>query len=159
MPKLYEITSDYLAMQNEDLDPEQLSDCLESIEGAIQEKGANIVSLIQNWQSDADAVSNEIKRLQDMKKSIVNRQDKLKEYLRYNMVESGITKIDHPLFNISIRKAAQKVEVIDLNSIPDEFIKVDVTEKPDLNAIKKALKDGEVSGVKLVDGTPSLTIK
>lgn len=159
MPKLYEITGDYLAMQDEDMDADQLKDCLESIEGAMQEKGANIVNLIQNWQSDVDAVSNEIKRLQDMKKAIASKQDKLKEYLRYNMVESGITKIEHPLFNISIRKAAKKVEVLDVNLIPDEFIKVDVTEKPDLNAIKKELKNGDVAGVALVDGTPSLTIK
>ena len=141
------------------MEPEQLVDCLESIQGAIEEKGGNIVSLIQNWQSDVVAIDVEIKRLQDMKKTVVNRQDKLKEYLRYNMVESGVSKIEHPLFKISIRKPTQKVEIVDLELIPDEFIKVDVTEKPDLMAIKKQLKTGEVAGVRLVDGTPSLTIK
>lgn len=159
MPKLYDMTSAYKQLQDEDMPEDQLIDCLESIEGAIQEKGANIVSLIQNWQSDADAISAEIKRLQDMKKAVVNRQEKLKEYLRYNMVETGITKIEHPLFNISIRKAAQKVEVLDANLLPDEFVNVKVETKPDLNAIKKALKDGDVDGARLTDGTPSLTIK
>lgn len=159
MPKLYEITKDYIAMQNEDMEPEQLADCLESIQGAIEEKGGNIVSLIQNWQGGVDAIDVQIKRLQAMKKATVSRQDKLKEYLRYNMVESGVTKIEHPLFKISIRKPTQKVEIVDLDLIPDEFIKVEVTEKPDLMAIKKQLKLGDVAGVRLVDGTPSLTIK
>ena len=60
---------------------------------------------------------------------------------------------------ISIRKPTQKVEIVDIELIPDEFIMVDVTEKPDLIAIKKQLKIGDVAGVRLVDGTPSLTIK
>lgn len=159
MPKLYEITGDYIAMQNEDIEPEQLAECLESIQDAIEEKGGNIVSLIHNWQSDVDGINAQIKRLQDMKKGVVSRQEKLREYLRYNMVESGITKIKHPLFNISIRKAAQKVEVIDADALADEFINVKVETKPDLNAIQKALKEGDVEGARLIDGTPSLTIK
>lgn len=159
MPKLYEMTSDYLALQNEDLEPEQLADCLDSIKGAIEEKGGSIVSMIQNWQGDVDAIDSQIKRLQAMKKSVVTRQEKLKEYLRYNMVESGITKIEHPLFKISIRKPAKKVKVTDVEALPDELVRVSVETKPDLNAIKAALKNGDVEGAELIDGTPSLTIK
>ena len=159
MPNLYSMTADYLALQNEDLEPEQLADCLESINGAIDEKGGNIAALVQTWQGDVDAIDAQIKRLQGMKKATVNKQDRLKEYLRHNMTESGITKIEHPLFKISIRKPAQKVQVTDEALLPDEFVSVDVKTKPDLVAIKKALKESEVPGAELIDGTPSLTIK
>ncbi len=159
MPKLYEMTADYKAMLNEDLEPEQLKDCLESIQGAIEEKGGAIVSLIANMQPDIDGIDREIKRLQQMKKTAVNKQESLKEYLRYNMIESGITKISHPLFNISIRKGVKKVKVTNELLLPDELINVKVETKPDLKAIKKALENGEVSGAELIDGNPSLTIK
>lgn len=159
MPKLYEMTADYKAMLNEDLDPEQLKDCLESIQGAIEEKGGAIVSLIANMQPDIDGIDSEIRRLQQMKKTAVSKQESLKEYLRYNMIESGITKISHPLFNISIRKGVKKVKVTNELLLPDELINVKVETKPDLKAIKKALENGEVSGAELIDGNPSLTIK
>lgn len=139
---------------------EDLTECLESIEEAFEDKGSNIVAVVNTLQADVDAISNEIKRLQDRKKAITNNQERLKEYLRYNMEVSGITKINHPLFNITLGKPSVVVEVIDTDLIPDEFVKIETKITPDKVAIKKALKEGkEVEGATLSEGKSRLLIK
>lgn len=157
---LNEISKDYIGLLESDIEPEQLSECLDSIEDAFEEKGSNIVAVLNSLDSDVTALDNEIKRLQARKKAITGNKDRLKEYLRYNMESTGITKINHPLFNITLRKGQAKADVLDDTLIPDEFMKVKTEIKPDLVAIKKALKDGEdIPGVALIDGKSSVLIK
>ena len=157
--KLHEMSNDYVGLLESDLDEEQLKDCLESIEGAIEDKASNIVKVVSCLNSDVSIIENEIARLQARKKAITNNQERLKEYLRYNMEKTGITKINHPLFNITLGKASKKVSILDVNLLPDDFIDIKTEIKPNLNKIKAALKDGDVSGAMMVDGLSRLLIK
>lgn len=160
MTKLYDIAKDYVGLLESDLEAEQLSDCLDNIEEAFEEKGANIVAVVESLQGDVAAIDEAIKRLQTRKKSIVNNQDRLKEYLRYNMEVSGINKISHPLFSITLGKPSVTAEVLNVDDLPDEFVSIKTEIKPDKRAILKALKDGEdVSGAKLSTGKSRLFIK
>ena len=158
--KLHEMSKDYVGLLESDLDAEQLKDCLESIEGAIEEKASNIVKVVSCLNADVSSIDNEITRLQARKKAITNNQDRLKEYLRYNMEQTGITKINHPLFKITLGKASKKVSIIDIDLLPDEFIDIRTEIKPNLNKIKSALKEGEeVNGAVMIDGLSRLLIK
>jgi len=157
--KLHEMSNDYVGLLESDLDEEQLKDCLESIEGAIEDKASNIVKVVSCLNSDVSIIENEIARLQARKKAITNNQERLKEYLRYNMEKTGITKINHPLFNITLGKASKKVSILDINLLPDDFIDIKTEIKPNLNKIKAALKDGDVSGAAMIDGLSRLLIK
>ena len=157
--KLHEMSNDYVGLLESDLDEEQLKDCLESIEGAIEDKASNIVKVVNCLNSDVSIIENEIARLQARKKAITNNQERLKEYLRYNMEKTGITKINHPLFNITLGKASKKVSILDVNLLPDDFIDIKTEIKPNLNKIKAALKDGDVSGAAMIDGLSRLLIK
>ena len=160
MTKLHQISKDYIGFLESDIPAEDLNECLESIEGAFEDKGSNIVAVVNTLQSDVDAISNEIKRLQERKKSIVNNQERLKEYLRYNMEVSGITKINHPLFNISLGKPSVVADVTDVDLLPDEYIKLETKITPDKVKIKKALKEGiEIEGAQLSEGKSRLLIK
>ena len=160
MTKLHQISKDYIGFLDSDIPTESLNECLESIEGAFEDKGSNIVAVVNTLQSDVDAISNEIKRLQDRKKSIVNNQDRLKEYLRYNMEVSGITKINHPLFNITLGKPSVVADVTDADLLPDEYVKLETKITPDKVKIKKALKEGiEIEGAQLSEGKSRLLIK
>ena len=160
MPKLQEISADYIGMLNEDMDAEQLKDCLDNIEEAFNDKATNVLSVVNSMDSDVSAIDAEIKRLQARKKAMVNRKDSLKEYLRTNMEATGITKIQHPLFNVTLAKPSVKCEVTDVDALPDEFVKVELVTKPDLNKIKRAIKDGEdVNGAQLVEGQSRILIK
>ncbi|MDG1996026.1 MAG: siphovirus Gp157 family protein [Emcibacteraceae bacterium] len=162
--KLYEQTGDMLRLQeqieNGELSNDDVADTLEGMELDFNDKAVKIMQVAQSFDGDVSVLDAEIKRLQGKKKAIKANQDKLKEYLRYNMETSGITKISCPMFNITLRKPVQKVEVLDVDLIPDEYLTVKTEIKPDLKAILKSLKAGEeVTGVMLQDGISGLLIK
>jgi len=142
---------------------DELKDTFEMIEGDFKDKAVSLVAVKENMQTSIDALSNEIKRLQGIKNVIENKQDTMIDYLRYNMKESGITKIEHlekPFFTITLRKAPKIVSVDDLDAVPTKYKKAKTTISPDKQAIAKALKSGEeVQGCSLVDGKQSVIIK
>ena len=58
--------------------------------------------VIVNSDGDIAALESEINRLSERKKHIQAAQDRLREYLRYNMEATGINKITSPLFTITL---------------------------------------------------------
>lgn len=160
MTKLYDIAKDYIGFLESDLEPEQLTECLDSIEEAFEEKGGNIVAVVTTLQTDVDAIDSQVKRLQERKKMIVNNQNRMREYLRYNMEVSGITKINHPLFSITLGKPVVTCEVTDQSLLPDDYVTVKTEIEPDKRKILKDLKEGvEVEGAVLSEGKSRLLIK
>jgi len=159
MTKLYDISKDYIGILESDLEPDQLTDCLDSIEDAFEEKANNIIAVVTTLDSDTTAIDAQIKRLQERKKAIDSNKERLKEYLRYNMEQTGISKISCPLFTVTLGKPTKNVEVTDLDLIPDEYVTVKSEVKPNLTELKKALKDGDVPGATITEGKSRLLIK
>lgn len=159
--KLHEMSAAVAKLHDDDsLDAQTISDTLESIEGDINDKGINILKLTQAWDSDVAAIDEEIKRLTTRKKAIKNRSEQLRDYLKYNMQASGITKIECPLFTASLRKARDVVRIDDESLIPDDYVNVKTSVTPNKSAILKALKEGvEISGASIAEGEQSLVIK
>ena len=158
--RLYEVSSEIKKLEDLGMEPEQIKDTMESLEMSFNEKANNIANLNENFNGDILAIDEQIKRLQGMKKTIKNKQDSLKEYLRTNMIASGISSIKCELFSITLRKSSKIVDIYDANSLPDDYVNVSTTISPDKNAISKALKDGaEIDGAKLIDGNQALIIK
>ena len=159
--KLHEMSAAVAKLHDDDsLDAQTISDTLESIEGDINDKGINILKLTQAWDSDVAAIDEEIKRLTTRKKAIKNRSEQLRDYLKYNMQASGITKIECPLFTASLRKARDVVRIDDESLIPDDYVNVKTSVTPNKSAILKALKEGvEISGAGIAEGEQSLVIK
>ena len=158
--KLHEMTKDYIGFLESDMSGDELTDCLDSIEDAIDEKASNIVKLVNSLDVDVSGIDKEIKRLQAMKKTITNNQTNLKEYLRYNMEATGINKIKHSLFSITLGKPTVTAEVIDIDFLPDNFVTTEILMKADKKAILKALKNGEdIPGAVLSTGKARLLIK
>lgn len=158
--KLHEMSKDYIGFLESDMKGEQLTECLDSIEDSFDEKANNIVKLVSSLSVDVDGIDKELKRLQAMKKSITNNQERLKEYLRYNMEVTGISKIKHSLFSITLGKPTVTAEIVDIDFLPDNFVSTDVVMKADKKAILKALKDGEdIPGAVLSTGKSRLLIK
>ena len=159
MPKLYDIAKDYHDFLESDLPAGDLKDCLDSIKESFDDKANNILAIVSSLDGDTDAIDKQIKRLQERKKAMVANKERLKNYLRENMELSGITKITHPFFSVTLKKPLKKVSVFDIDLLPDEFLTVKTEIKPDLNKLKAALKEGGVQGAELVDGKSSLLIK
>lgn len=158
--KLHEMSKDYIGFLESDMQGDQLTECLDSIEDSFDEKANNIVKLVSSLSADVDGIDKELKRLQAMKKTITNNQERLKEYLRYNMEATGISKIKHSLFSITLGKPTVTAEIVDIDFLPDNFVSTDVVMKADKKAILKALKDGEdIPGAVLSTGKARLLIK
>lgn len=161
MTTLYEMTSQMIGLKAMLDDPEidfDLTDTLDGLEGDIQDKAENLLAVVSNIGSDVDQIDSEIKRLQARKKTLTNSQDRLREYLRFNMDAAGIQKITCPLFSITLTKPRPVVQIDDETKIPDDYIKV--TRTPVKADILRELKAGkEIPGASLGESKPGLMIR
>jgi len=160
MTKLHEIGVEYLEVLDMDAPVEQLQETIDLIEDDFNSKAVNLVKYTNSIDSDIKAVDEEIKRLQERKKVLSNKRDGFRDYLRINMEKSGINKIESPIFNVTLGKAADVVVIDEQDNLPDDFVECSMTIKPNKKAIKEALKDGEdVPGARLESGKSRLIIK
>lgn len=158
--KLYELTGAIADLSSMDMDDEAVKTSLELIQGDFNDKAISIIKMAENLSADTSAIDAEIERLKARKQVILNRQKSLREYLLHNMQASGVSKIECPLFTASLRKGLESVEITDQSLIPNEFVSIEVVEKPDKTAIKKALQSGvEVPGAMLKRGESTIVIK
>lgn len=161
MSALHELTGQYLALANDDeLPPQAISDTLESIEGDIRQKAISLASWVLDIDLDIEKIDSAMNRLAIRKKQVVARNDSLKDYLQRNMEASGITKIQCPLFTITLVAGRESVAISNESIIPDEFLNVKTVITPDKIAIAKALKEGQtVEGATMQRGNSSIRIK
>lgn len=158
--KLYEITPQLVELSNMDASDEAVRDTLEAVQMEFNDKAVAIVKVAESLDADTSAIDAEIERLKARKQVIANRKQQLRDYLLYNMEAAGIKKIDCPLFTVTLRQGVESVEIIDQSQIPNEYVAVEVVEKPDKAAIKAAIKSGkEVTGAILKRGANSIQIK
>ena len=156
--RLYELTTQLAELQNLDIEPDLLADTVEAVEGELEIKAENLLKVVSNLDSDVEQIDAEIKRLTARKKTIKNRQDWLREYLRSNMESNGIDKISCPLWTITLRKATPAVYLsVDPSELPPDYQKITIT--ADKVKLKNDLKKGnDIPGATLVDGKRGLLI-
>lgn len=151
---LYEITREAqdLAslLETDELTPE-LEAMLVINQEQLQAKAGNYAKVIANFESDADAIDQEIKRLKAMKESKDRAITRLKGALREAMLVSAIDKIESPLFKLSLRRS-EAVEVDVVEALPSDFRNVKTVITADKVAIKEAIKRGEnIIGARLIE--------
>lgn len=154
MKSLYELSSQYQQLQEVDCD--LIGDTLDAIEGEISQKAENIGFVIKNLDSQLNIISDEIKRLGEMKKLVGSKRDKLKEYLLEAMESCDINKFDFSLFNITRIKPRDVLSIDDESLIPDDYIKNTISY--DKVALLNAAKSVGVSGCSVVKGNAGLKI-
>ena len=157
--KLYEITEQLRQlMAMDDVPPEQLQDTLDMVNDEFEAKAENIAMLIREMVLDAEGYKAEIDRLSDRKKSIDNKVESLKDYLRVNMQAADMTKIKGKLFTISLGAPTETVYVADEKLLTDNLAYI--KREPNKTEIKAKLKSGaDIEGCALVQGKARLTIK
>ena len=146
---LYELSQNYLAVQEMDLDEDTLRDTLDSIEETFEDKAENIAKLIRTVEAEEKAFEAEEKRFNAMKKTAANKKQYLKQYLEFNMILTDKTKFKAGVFNFSIQNNPPSVEVFDEALLPKQFL-MEQPPKIDRAGIKELLKAGEeVPGAEL----------
>lgn len=163
--KLYEITGAmhttleiFLESEQQDIDKETYDDVMEYLKTELQNKSSNFIKYIRNLQAELEMVTLEVDRLIAIKKQKENKVEALKSYLVTALRSLEVKKIETELGNYGLRESS-KVEVIDMNKIPYQFI----TRKEEITVDKKGLgtflKEGnELEGARQVK-TYSLQIR
>ena len=164
MTQLYKLAGQYLALQelaeSGDMSSDDLADTFEAIEGEYQDKAVAVIQVAQNFESTVDAIDSEIARLAKLKTQASNQQTRLREYLRENMERTGIKKIEHPLFKITLADGRDMVEIVDADKLPNNYVSVKVTEAPNKKLLLADLKGGvSIPGAALTKSKTSLRIK
>ena len=159
--KLYEITNGFMnLLHNEELTEEEANHIGEELAIALREKSSDIIGFYLNEKADIEAIDTEIKRLQEMKKRKVNNLERFKEYVKSNMEQLNLQKIETELGKITLAKNPLSVEIIDEDKIPEQYKTAEITYKIDKKAIANDYKEGKViEGVNIHDDNTSLRIK
>lgn len=154
---LYQIADQYLSdidkLQNMELDEQTVADTLEGLSGDFEVKAVNVSMFIRNLEASAEAIKDAERKMAERRKALEVRSDRIKEYLKVNMQKTGITKIECPHFQISLRNNPESVDVLNADMIPSEYFIVPDLPPPQLDkvALKKAIQSGkEVEGARLI---------
>lgn len=115
---------------------------LEQNTSDIQVKTAGISLYCRIGEDAIDQLDAQIRRLQERKKIIRARIDRVKDYTLTAMQMHGLRKIECPECTISIQKNPPSVEVFEEKLIPNEYWK-----QPEPVLDKKSLLDDLKDGV------------
>lgn len=165
MANIYELTQDFLTiqemMEDPELDPQTLADTMEAVEGELEIKAESYAKIMKNLEGDVEALENEIRRLTSRKKAIEENIKRMKAALQGMMEVTGKIKFKTDLFSFGIQKNAPSVviDVEDIYDIPEDYLKY---KAPEINktAIKEAIQKGEnLEGIAHLEQSHSLRIR
>jgi hypothetical protein len=143
---IFNIQTEYQLLVNElienggEITPE-LELALQINKDNFHSKSENYAYITKQFDAEMDIIDNEIKRLQQAKKSREKTIQRLKDTIELAMLTFDVNKIETPLIKISFRNS-ESVEVTDVNDLPNEFKTIKLTETADKLKIKDALKSG-----------------
>lgn len=147
---LYQVSSHYLQALDFLTDPElnlpieSVNGTLEALTGEWEEKAINVAMFLKNMEATAEAIKNAEVEMTKRRKALENRVQWLKDYLKDNMLHTGISKIECPYFKLAIQNNPPSVSLLDEEAIPEKFKEKVITWKIDKPAIKEAIQSGEV---------------
>lgn len=143
--KLYEIADNYKnlleLLDSGEVDKNLVEEALSLVEEDIKDKVNSICKIIKENELLVSNIDEEIKRLQQLKKTKNNNISLLKDYLSSELQRMNIKKIDSGIFKVSFRKSTS-VNILDEDMIPEEYISETIVKKISKADILKELKQG-----------------
>lgn len=159
---LYEITNAFpVLMESEEITEEDKIKIEEELTILLQQKSQNIIGYTKNIELTINAMKEEEKRIAENRKSLENKLERFKDYVKECMERNNITKIETGLGTLSIAKSPMSVEITNEDEVPSEFKQEVVTVKIDKTKIKNNFKEtGEIpNGVNIITTNTNLRIK
>lgn len=161
MSNLYDLTGGYLDVYEQIAsgeDSQVYKDTLDSINDSIEDKADQYAKVIKMLEADNEAITKEIKRLQERKKANANGVENMKANLKFSMEQTGKLAFRTSTNSFVIQNNPPKVEITDEKRIPKKYF---IEQDPQLNKqiLKQDMQDGqEIDGVQIVQ-TKSLRIR
>lgn len=152
--KLYEITDelkacyDLIAMDDGEITPE-IELLLRDAQIDFNSKVENVARMTVSMKAEVEAFKVESDRLAKKAKTIGNKIEWLKNYLKTEMTAAKIKKVEGDFLTVSIRPSNPSVIILDDKAIPEDF-KHEVRE---WQIDKKAIIDHYKANGEIVAGT------
>ena len=144
---LYELTDQFLALEelalDPDTDPQLIEDTLAALDGEIEVKMQNYGKLIRNIEVLTEKVEEEKKRLDARKKVYENRISSLKKNMKSCMQAMGKEKVQTPLFLFYLMQGSESAMIDDESLVPDKY-RTPQPDKIDKAGIRKLLQTGTI---------------
>lgn len=151
------IREQLIAMYGDEIDDQALLDTLEGECGVVEQIAAVIRSARQT-EALAEGLKALVAQMQDRKKRMDLRAERLRAIALQAMEETGRQKIEAPDFTASLGKGARGVTITDESALPEDFLAW--KSSPNKTAIKESLEAGkEVPGAVLSNGSARLTVR
>jgi hypothetical protein len=153
--KLVDIASEHQAIYDiasDTDDMETLTELYNQLEEQLELKADSVRFVLAKLKSDTEFLADEIKRLQQRKKSIENNADSLKSLLMWTLQKAGLAKLKtaKATFYFATSKSLQISDEVQLSTLPSEYIQVEY--KADKKALKEAIENGVViDGVSIAE--------
>ena len=159
MANLYKLAKEYQELENAFLasvDEEtgevdiDIATAIEKAQGTFEEKAIAVATVFRNLETYSEDIAEEIKRLQAIKKRVEREKDRVEDYLTQACEMTGTESLRGVYANISFRNNPLHTVIDDESLLPEEYFIVKTEKKPNLTAIKEAIKSGkEVQGAHL----------
>lgn len=141
----------FLESDGSESDTEVYVDVMDFLKEELKNKSSNILKYIRNLELESKLAKEEAERLQKVSKVKMNKIKNLKSYLTGILITLDKKKIETSLGSYGLRKSS-KIEIIDINKIPKEFLKIKTEVTVDKIEVGKAIKKvGEVEGAKVLE--------
>lgn len=144
MISMYQMEQEWQEVFKKLLDPdvpeEAVFDTLEMIEADMDTKADRYAMALRDMDGDVATIDGEIKRLQERKKFILNRRDRLKATLYASMKATGRTSFKTALYSFTIQGNGGSRPVKLLDDVPERWRKPG---EPDMGKIREALENGQ----------------
>ncbi len=164
--KLYDLTDKLAKVEQEILlaggeITDEIERRLDEANLAIRDKAEGIGKWMLNLDGDVEAIDKEIARLTARKKTRVNLQARLMEYLKAAMDHAEIHKLDCGTFSITIQKNPASVEITDGEKIPTKYLTIipQTTKVNKVEVLKDLKKGDEVVGARLINDKTHLRLR
>lgn len=121
----------------------------------------DVLSRLVDLERDADSMSKAIAaRITDLqaRKARAERQKEAMRTLMLRILQAiGERKATLVEATVSVSKGRDSVEVVDADSLPDEFVRIERV--PDKTALKAALANDNVPGARMRSGEETITVR
>ena len=160
MASLYELTGQFLAIYQMDIDDETKVDTLEAIDWQEQfeQKAEGYAHVIKNLEADVAMYKAEEDSFKAKKQAAQKKLDYFTEKIMAAMTVTGQIEVRSGALTLKVQKNRESVQV-DEDLLPKKYFAKKIELKPDKNTLKELLKSGKkVKGAELIR-TEKLVIK
>jgi len=100
------------------------------------------IAYIKNQEAQVDAISAEIKRLQDLKKSRENRLARVRKGYTDFLIAVEKKKIETPKGTMTVAAPTFSTVIDSIDDLPDDYKRTTIKVEADKTAIKQAIQGG-----------------